>query len=281
LEVAQALGRALPVVTVFPAAVLGLLLAVALHAVRVHDSLVTLGVCLIAITPRLTAGLAHAIGGLRRDSVEAAVALGATPTHALWLALRGDAQVWRGVLGTARTAVVDLTVTLIALHLASSSPPSINPPSLGQSLLHASVLVMAALAIVAPVGAWSAWSLPRGRSIAGSVLRLLGQIPVALLVLALVARADWSPSLGAWSLAAFLLGAYAPLVLGISDAAQAASGREADEAIALGASPRQVWTHIVLPASARSLRTLALGCAARLVGEAGLFLILVGRRAGW
>lgn len=280
LEIARTLGRALPVLTVFPAAVLGLLVAAFAHATGSRDPVLLLCVCIVAITPRLTAGLANAVGRVRGELIEASLALGASRGTALRLALRGDPEVSRAVLATLRTALVDATVTIIALRLVSAPMPAVGVPTPWSAVAQVVLLVVIALVLAAPVGAWSAWSLPRGRSVARTTLRLLGQVPIALLVLALVARAEWSASLGAWALAAFLLGAYAPLALGLDEAARSPTGREAEEALALGASPKQVWLHIVLPSSAQSLRNLAFGCVARLVGEAGVFLLLVGQRMG-
>lgn len=279
LAFARTLGRALPLLSTLPAAVLGLLLAVALHVNNAAPPTLLVGVCFAAIAPRLAAGLANAIGGVRRELVEASLALGGSRLGALRLALRGDATVARNVFSTLRTALLDATVTVIALRLVIASPSAMSTSSLWPSLAPAILLVVIALALAAPIGLWSAWALSRGPSPARTGLRFLGQVPIALLVLVLMARAE-SLSLGAWALAAFLLGVYAPLTLGVAEVTRLANTREADEALALGASPRQVWLHIVLPSSARSLRTLAVGCGVRLLGEAGLFLIVLGPRLG-
>ncbi len=133
--------------------------------------------------------------------------------------------------------------------------------------LATSALALAVVALVTPAALWTAWAAGGARSASGS-LRLLGAMPLAA-----VAPAVAGSHSHAW-LVLRALGAYAPVTLGLLDLRAGLDRRQLDAALALGLSPLQALRHVVLPVTVRPLLATTLRVPARLVGEAGLFVVV-------
>ena len=142
------------------------------------------------------------------------------------------------------------------------------------SILTTSLWAIVALLLCAPLAALTAVALERARSSDPSVacLRFLSHLPLAALALALSGTHGW---LGWWA-----LGGYAPLTLALREAFRAVDPRELQAADALGLSPWQVAQTVTLPLVLRPALAAALRTLARLVGEAGLFLVVGGPTLG-
>ncbi|MEO6953476.1 MAG: ABC transporter permease subunit [Polyangia bacterium] len=134
--------------------------------------------------------------------------------------------------------------------------------------LSTSALALVAVLLAAPAALWTAWSIGGARLSLGA-LRLLAAVPLAALALSV------APSSHAWLLL-WAVGAYAPLTLGLLDVRAATDQRQLGAALALGMSPFQAFRHVLLPVTARPVLAMLLGVLARLVGEAGLFLVIGG-----
>ena len=136
------------------------------------------------------------------------------------------------------------------------------------SALSTSALALVAIFLAAPAALWTAWAVRDERATLGA-LRLLAAVPLAALALAV------APSSHAW-LALWALGAYAPLSLGLVDVRAAIDRSQLEAALALGMSEMQAMRYVALPAVARPFLAMLARTVARLVGEAGLFLVVVG-----
>lgn len=117
----------------------------------------------------------------------------------------------------------------------------------------------------------------RGAAPALPALRTLTGLPAALIGLALLGL--WpAGGLPAIAIASLAISAYAQLSVAVAESRAQLGGSVLEQALALGIAPARVGRELILPALAPRLAGAGLRCGARLLGEAGLFVLLAGLR---